>query len=245
MNKKLIITVVAVLLLGATGFYFFCNRQAGTEDQVLSTTTPQIQGTTTTKWDNSAPTTASELTKVTPGLIEYKQDGEGKQILSLEFEKIKKTAADIIKAKDPGSEEYYAYLIIRAVGKRYVLMTNPTVRGGNDIVVDFVNKTSKPISSVGDSAFYTKYTSVYISGNKISYYKLDAPDSLVLPNSELSGGETYHAGDGDFVLSPKETHTDTTLTIAIFDSKIFLQDPNNPTDPGGFKKLRDITFTLP
>jgi hypothetical protein len=240
MNKKLIITVVAVLLLGAAGFYFFCNKQATTESQVLSTTTPQLQGTTTAQVNNNTPSVVPELRGITPQFVPLNDEwGNSTQVLNPELKKIKKAALDIINTKEPLNAENNVHFSLRAVGKRYVVMSYypPAGMDSRDVLVDFVSKTSKDLA--GGRSLELKSAIVYITDDKVAYYKIDSPAVVAFSNSQLPSGQTYNSNYGGMpVTSPEETHTDNSMTIAVFDT-------NQPIQDQGFKKLRDVTFTLP
>ena len=67
-----------------------------------------------------------ELRGITPQFV---NDNEAKGTpLPSELKKIKETAQSIFIAREPGSEDRYASVLLHAIGHRYVLVTPPAMR---------------------------------------------------------------------------------------------------------------------
>lgn len=171
------------------------------------------------------------------------------QALTPEESEIKDRVVELLIAKNPGgSEDYYSAIWLNAIGKRYILISQPSAESSHDEIIDSQTGTVTPISgevryyltSEGrDVALYIDYTSVHI-------YTLDQPDVVLVKGSQLIDNETYHSGTSDAYLSPVQTHTTHSMTISVFDSSQIV--PNPESQPNAiqtmYKKLRDIVLTF-
>jgi len=184
----------------------------------------------------SASTTPSQLAIDLAGITSPQFVGE--KPLTPKLQKIQDDANVSIRNWNGG---YSDELPLQAVGKRYVLMHHPSETGFiSGIVVDA--KSGSIIEIGGGYPIETKSGMIYVNDN-IKYYKFDTPASVVLANSELPKMQTYNSGGDMPVMTPTETHTDTSLTISVFDMNTVAENPDTPNYK--FKKLRDVTFTLP
>jgi len=241
----LLLTLIATLLIGG-GVYLYIQKspspQLSSLPLQLASSTDRVS-TVSDSTDNQI-----DLSKTEPRFV-VQYEGQG---ISEELKAIESAARNILIASEPDIAPIAYDASLQAVGHRYGLLrvfhgaNGWTVNG--DFVIDLVDKTSKRISSAGDLDLYTQDAVVYISSNKITYYKIDSPSPVVLPNSELPSGQTYEAA---YISShansvvPEEKHVGTKLTISVFDSNVFVELLDNPQFQKMSKKLKEVTFTLP
>jgi hypothetical protein len=123
-----------------------------------------------------------------------------------------------------------------AVGKRYVVATSESEQGIDTEIIDSQSLRSTGIS--GWLQFKTGNTAVYVSAQDICTYTIDTPSCTETPGAKLEGDEVY--GDDQmlagFFQPQDETHTNTSLTIAIL---------RWDSTESHLVKVRDVTFTLP
>jgi len=245
----LLLVLVAVPLIGV-GIYVYTQKSTNTQPVILvprtASSTEEVPEIST----SSSLVSQIDLSKVEPGFV-FHEKGQG---ISRELQTIQSEARNILIGTEPDIAPIAYDAWLQGVGQRYGLLRvfhgvdGWTVKG--DFIIDFVDRTSARISSEGDRDLYTQDAVVYISPGRVTYYKIDSPSALVLPGSALPAGQTY---DGGYIprnsslkaFNPRETHTNNTLTISVFDPYAFVELPDNPLYQKMNKWLRDITLTLP
>lgn len=187
-----------------------------------------------------------DLQTATPHFVEAtKADA---QTLTLSEQKIKDDVTALFIAGQPDSSDYYSQLWLDAIGKRYVLISQLSIRGSHDEILD--SQTGKVTPIPGEVRFYLapdKNIALYIDYQAIYIYALDQPLFVLVPGSKLSGNETYHSGLSDAFLVPKQTHTKDSVAISVFDSSQLVQNPD--AQPNAMqtmnKNVRQIKLLLP
>jgi hypothetical protein len=178
----------------------------------------------------------TDLQGITPYFVDSRSF-DGKPLTPQE-EKIKNDIVAILVSKEPDNREYYSQLWPRAIGKRYVLVAQPSADSYYDILID--SKTGESTSLHNAASYLTHYLPferpqsasngrqavLYIGYKDLYTYTLDQPSFVLVPGSKLSGNETYHTGASDFRLDPEETHTDDSIHIVVFDSSKTVQNSN-------------------
>lgn len=176
------------------------------------------------------------------------QDGEINGVpLSAELKKIKDVVRERVLLKEPGNEEYYENMALIAVGNRYVVINAmaPKDGGSSDLIVDLY--TGK-ITSIPGTLVLRREDGLQVYGTStgLCTYKPNQSLCTPLPNSLLYGTETYDGcegcGGGPEIL---QTHTDSTITLAVFDTAIRTSDPDTSRGSTSPKMVREITITLP
>jgi hypothetical protein len=198
----------------------------------------------------------SDLQSVTPHFIDSTRPDDGS--LTTQEQKIKDDVVALLTSQEADNADYYSGLLLRAIGERYVLISQPSADSYYDVLIDSHTGSSTFIPNGASYVpFYLplqhsqpqsgKQMVLYIGAQDIYTYTLDQSSFVVLPHSTLSGNETYHSGRSDFRLDPDQTHTDNSLTIAVFDGSQIVQNPDAQANAMQTmnKKLRDVTFTLP
>jgi hypothetical protein len=199
-----------------------------------------------------------DLNGITPQFVDDREADSANPVpLPDDLKRVKKAVIEMYAKRDGAIEPITEYdkrerdssFIFQAVDKRYVLVViaRPTGAGSPVILIDTLSGSESYLNNDPSSVYQirTKTAFIYILSNKISYYKPGQSSFLTVANSELAPTETYHAGDADIALSPKETHTDTKLNISVFDGSKYIPSPEDPNIGIGFKKLRDVTLDLP
>lgn len=187
-----------------------------------------------------------DLQTATPHFVEAtKADA---QTLTLSEQKIKDDVTALFIAGQPDSSDYYSQLWLDAIGKRYVLISQLSVRGSHDEILD--SQTGKVTPIPGEVRFYLapdKNIALYIDYQAIYIYALDQQSFVLVPDSKLLENETYHSGLSDAFLVPKQTHTKDSVTISVFDSSQLVQNPD--AQPNAMqtmnKNVRQIKLLLP
>lgn len=247
MKKYLLLILGMLVILGGIAL-FVANKQSET----LEPRQPeQVE-------QKSLPPIGIDMSTITPQFVDDREaDPKNPAPLPEDLKKIKKAVIDMYARRDgaikPTTEfekqERDSSFVLQAVDKRYVLVViaRPTGAGSPVILIDTLSGSESYLNDDPGSVYpiKTKTAFIYILSNKISYYKPGQSSFLTVENSELALTETYHAGDVDIALSPKETHTDTKLTVSVFDGSKYIPSPEDPNIGIGFKKLRDITLDLP
>ncbi len=171
--------------------------------------------------------------------------------LSPEDTKIHDDVVAVLAADKPENAEYYSQIWVAAVGKRYILVSQPSAESSYDMILDA--KTGKS-GTIEDAASYVHYypasatakqAALYIGAQDIYTYMLDTASFLLVPGSHLSGTETYHSGEADVPsVIPHQNHTDDSITITVFDSAIRM--PNPALGQGATKNgvAREATLAL-
>lgn len=188
----------------------------------------------------------ADLKNISPHFTDIYKDG--RQTLNPEEQKIKDDVVALFTAGMPDNRDYYSRLWLDAVGKRYILASQPSAGSSISEIIDSQTGTVMPISSEAniylasegrDIALYINYQAIYT-------YALDQASVLLMPGSQLSGNETYHSGTSDFQLAPVQTHTKNSITISVFDSSQIVQNPD--AQPNAMqtmnKKVRQLTLPL-
>ena len=237
MQRKTIISVIVFLVVVACGFAIWKFQSSAPT------------ASTTTQVDKAALTQLqADLKNVTPHFIDAsKANG---QTLTPEEQKIKDDVVALFTAGMPDNKDYYSRLWLDAVGKRYILASQPSAGSSIDEIIDSQTGTVMPISSEAniylasegrDIALYINYQAIYT-------YALDQASVLLMPGSQLSGNETYHSGTSDFQLEPEQTHTKNSITISVFDSSQTVHNPDALSQPTAMqtmnKKVREVTLSF-
>jgi len=223
MNKAVVVGLSLAILLVAVGSYYSFTQMRGADVQRESYV-PEVQVA------KDVDTSSLNLRDVRPQFLPVNTDGKGS--LTAEQSNIKEIALQMVGAEYP---EYYS---LRAIGHRYAVLTYypPTSLNARDQLIDFQEKTVTDLPA--SYSFEVRDSIVYITSNEILYYKLDTSSSILLDGSRLSEAETYDAHAG-MMPGPEETHTETMLTVSIF-------NPNSGSQGVvGYEKLRDASFVLP
>ncbi len=167
------------------------------------------------------------------------------QALTLQELKIKDHLIAFFVGGGSGNADFYSQLWLDAVGKRYILATQPVAESSYDEIID--SQTGAVTRIPGETRFYLapeRDVALYIDRQAVYTYALDNPSYTLVPGSELSGSETYHSGTSDAYLAPVQTHTKDSITISVFDSSQIVQNPD--AQPNAMqtmnKKLRDVTL---
>lgn len=189
----------------------------------------------------------SDLKNISPHFIDSSKAYE--QTLTPLDQKIKDDIVALFTAGMPDSKNYYSGLWLNAVGKRYILASQLSGGSSFDEIID--SRTGKaipipgwrvnsPVLEGGSIELYINYQAIYT-------YALDQSEAVLVPGSQLSGEETYHAGTSDFQLAPEQTHTKNSITISVFDSSQLVQNPD--AQPNAMqtmnKRVRKIILPLP
>lgn len=250
-----LLLVTIILLLVGGGAYMYMQRKQVNQPvaespvtQVTSTTPTSILATLTTTTSAKASQLAIDLSTVTPQFIDDGGDGKYKDGTPLPDYMIK-IKNDIAAIFAPASQDgYYLYsrpsnIVLFAIGERYVFFGDIRAKeSGSDKILDSVTQTSTETRAFSIQLFKTDEIAVYVSPQNVCTYTLDQPSCVPLAGADLSGEEFYFDPMGGFWI--EETHTDTSLTIGVFDRESpLILDPN--TGSLLAKKLRDATFVLP
>jgi hypothetical protein len=189
----------------ATSLSSISNAQTST-----STTTPSVARQLTVL--------SQDLAMLTPQSISdfNDPDVDAATPLSPTFQKIQNDVVAFFVAKDPDNEDYYSGLLLEAVGQRYILVSLPGPEY-NDALIDSLTGNVNDFGLVKSFAT-SKGLAVYIIDQDIYTYIPDEPTIKALPGAKLPKTETYLSPfDGEFT-APAFTHTDNTVTVAIFNN---------------------------
>lgn len=192
----------------------------------------------------------SDMQGVTPHFIETGDDN--RRTYTLAEQKIKDDLVTFLRATNPGGDkDYYSGLWLDAVGKRHVLVSQPSGGSSIDEIIDSQTGKVTPISA--ERSYYLasegRNAVLYLGTQAIYIYTLDQDGMVLVSGSQLSGNETYHSGMSDFQMAPVQTHTKNSITISVFDSSQIVQNPDALSQPTAMqtmnKKVRQITLPLP
>jgi hypothetical protein len=180
---------------------------------------------------------ATDLSKVTPQLVDDREEYSLPPIpLSPDLERIK---IDLLSFNNYSANQY---VVLYAVGKRYVAATGPDGAGDGPpsiYVFDSVTLTSKYLARLFQ--LRTEKIAVFVSATDICTYAPDQSSCVAVPGAKLSGNEIY--GDDQnsaaYLIPQDATLTDTSLKIAV------LTWVNPYTIQAKLQKVREATFTLP
>lgn len=188
----------------------------------------------------------NDLQNVTPHFIDANK--ASRQMYTPEEQKIKDDVVRFSLASNPeGDKDYYSGLWIDALGKRYILITQPIAESSYDEVIDSQTGTVTPIpeaarydlSSGGRNAVF------YIDTQHIYLYTLDQPATTLVSGSELSGTETYTSGIADNPdIIPSESYTQNSITITIFDSSKRVPNPKLGVGATMNGAVREVTLSF-
>ena len=202
---------------------------------------------TTTQVDKTAlAQLQTDLRSITPHFIDAsKANG---QMLTPEEQKTKDDVVALFTARMPDNKDYYSGLWLDALGRRYILVSQPSAGSSFDEIIDSQTGNVTPISA--ERAYYLasdgRDIALYIGTQAIYTYTLDQADVVLVPDSQLSGNDTYHSGTSDFQLAPEQTHTKNSIIISIFDSSQIVQNPD--ASPNAMqtmsKRVREVTLSF-
>ena len=233
-NSKIILLAIVILAVLVCIFAVW-KLQSSTP---ATTTTPPVEKTALAQLQ-------TDLQKITPHFIDTRTQSQ--QVLTPTEQKIKDDVVALLLAENPGGDkDYYSGLWIEAVGKRYILVSQPSAESSYDEVIDFQTGTVTPIA--GEARYYLasegRDIALYIDTQAIRTYTLDQADAVLISGSQLSGNETYHSGTSDAYLVPDQTHTKNSITISVFDSSQIVQNPDAQKNAMQTmnKKLREVTL---
>jgi hypothetical protein len=190
----------------------------------------------------------TDLQDVEPHFIPQ-SDGKAGATYTPDEQKIRNDTVALLLAENPSQDAgYYAGLWLDAVGKRYVLATQPSGGSARDEIID--SQTGKVTDIPGDARLYLaaegRDAALYIDTQAVYAYALDQGNFTLVPGSQLSGNETYHSGMSDSQLAPVQTHTVNSITISVFDSSQIVRNPD--AQPNALqtmnKKVRDVTLSF-
>lgn len=189
----------------------------------------------------------ADLQTVAPHFIDASK-GNG-QTLTPEEQKIKDdVVALFLVANSANNRDYYSNLWLNAVGKRYILATQPSSGSSYDEIID--SQTGKVTPIPGEARYYLasegRNVALYVDTQAIHIYTLDQADAILVSGSQLSGTETYHSGTSDFQIAPVQTHTKNSITISVFDSSQIVKNPDaQPNEMQTMNmKIRDLTLSF-
>lgn len=228
---KRIFLILAIALTVGGGVYFILNKKTIDKNSHPETT-------------NSLIKLKSDLSRVTK--TKFIKRGE---ILTPELQNIYNDILTFLEEKEPDNTEYRSQLLLTAVGKRYVLISQPSAGSSYDEVIDSQTGEMNSISNGANYAsFYLPFEggkdiALYIGDKDIYTYGLDQRSFLLAAGSKLLGTETYNSGKYDSpTVSPEQTHTADLVTISVFDSSQLVV--NKETGITMYKKVRDVTVPL-
>jgi hypothetical protein len=194
----------------------------------------------------------ADLQNVAPHFVDASE--ANRQTLTPEEQKIKDDVIALFAARQSDNQQYYSGIWLDAVGKRYVLVSQPSADSAYDVVVD--SKTGSTAIIPNGASYASHYLplerqdsegrhiALYIGYQDLYTYTLDQGSFVLVPGSKLSGSETYHSGRSDFRIDPEETHVGDSITISVFDSSQIVQNPD--AQENGMqtmsKKVREVTL---
>lgn len=212
MQQKTILGAIIVIVLIACGFAVWKLSTPNTSTSVSTdTSASQVDKATLTQLQ-------ADLQNVTPHFIDSsKANG---QILTPEEQKIKDDVVALFLVGQPSNDkDYYSGLWLDAVGTRYILASQPSAESSYDEIIDSQTGKATPIPQGVRFNLASKSAMLYIAPQAIYTYMLDHAATNLVTGSQLSDTETYHSGEADMPdVIPHQTHTDTSITISVFDS---------------------------
>jgi hypothetical protein len=241
MHQKTILGAIAVVVLLVCGFAVW-KLSASKPGQ-----TPAEQ-TIFTASKAALAQLQTDLQAVTPHFID--RSDSGAQSLTPEEQKIKDDLVAVFIAQNPGNDkDYYSNAWLNAVGKRYILASQPSGGSSLNEIIDSQTGKITLIPEGGYSlALEGRDAILYIDTQAIRTYTLDQADAVLVAGSQLSGNETYHSGTSDFTLVPVQTYTKNSITISVFDSSQLVQNPDAKSQPTAMqtmnKKVRTVTLSF-
>lgn len=239
MQQKTILGAVVVIALLACGFAVWKLSSPAPVTSPPPSTTSSMDKATLAQLQ-------ADLQNVTPHFIDASKTNG--QTLTPQEQKIKDDVVAVLLATNPGQDkDYLASLWFDAIGKRYILASQPS--GGSSLNEIIDSQTGK-VTLIPGGGYYLasvgREAALYIDTQAIRIYTLDQSDSMLVSGSQLSGTETYHSGTSDSTLVPVQTHTKNSITISVFDSSQTVKNPD--AQPNAMqtmnKKLRNITLSF-
>src|SRR5665213_1893570 len=240
MQQKTILGAIIVIVLIACGFAVWKLQKEPTSPPTDTTSTQTSRATLTQL--------QTDLQGVTPHFLDANR--ANRQAYTPEEQKIKDDVIAVLTAGQSDNGDYYSGLWLDAVGKRHILVSQPSAGSSIDEIVDSQTGKVTPISA--EAAYYLapegRNAALYLGNQAIYIYTLDQGGVALVPGSQLSGNETYHSGTSDFQLEPVQTHTKNSITIPVFDSSQIVQNPDALSQPTAMqtmnKKVRDLTLSF-
>ncbi len=186
----------------------------------------------------------TDIKGITPQFI----DAGRTSAQSVREQNIKDDVVVFLSVNQPSNKDYYSGLWLDAVGKRYILISQPSAGSSYDEIID--SKTGKVTNIARKRSYYLvqegRDTVLYINNQAIYTYTLDQASPILVSGSQLLKTETYNSGTSDFQLIPEQTHTKNSIKISIFDSSQTVQNPNAKRNAMQTmnKKVRSITLSF-
>lgn len=187
----------------------------------------------------------TDMQGVTPHFIDSsKANG---QTLTVQEQKIKDDVIALFIASEPDNKDFYSNLWLDAIGKRYILVSQPIAESSYDVIIDSQTGTATPIpeSARYDLSSSNRNAVLYIDTQHIYLYTLDQPATMLVPGSALTGTETYHSGEADMPsILPRMSWTPNSITITIFDTS--KRQPNPKLGVGATMNgvVREVALTF-
>ncbi|HEX8300271.1 MAG TPA: hypothetical protein VF617_01360 [Sphingomonas sp.] len=126
------------------------------------------------------------------------------------------SARMILDSEELMGELYWSESAIRVSGERYVLITRPGPGGvTSSFLVDLLLRRVADRVEAGTYDVDVGDFVVFVGPGDVRYYRRDSPTIMMLPGSQLSRYESYDS-QGRSLLTPRLTHTDRQLTLAVF-----------------------------
>ncbi len=188
----------------------------------------------------------TDIQGITPHFIDASRTSDK----SVKEQNIKNDIVAFLSAGQPDNKDYYSGLSLDAVGKRYVLISQPSGGSSYDEIID--SQTGKVTHITGKRSYRIaskeRDVVLYINNQSIYTYTLDQASPVLVPGSHIFGTETYHSGTSDFELTPEQTHTKNSIKISIFDSSQ-TETAHNPNAQRNAmqvmnKKVRSVTLSF-
>jgi Protein of unknown function (DUF998) len=191
----------------------------------------------------------TDLKNVTPYFVDASEaNGQLLTPQDPQEQKIKDDVVALLLAGQPGNADFYSQLWLDAVGKRYVLVTQPIAESSFDEIIDSQTGTVTPIS---ESARYDlspvgRKSMLYIDSQHIYLYTLDQATTTLVSGSALSGTETYTSGiaDNPAIIPSGMSYTPDSITVTIYDSSKRVPNPKLGEGATMNGVVREVTFSF-
>ncbi|MDO8604270.1 MAG: hypothetical protein Q7K40_02625 [bacterium] len=236
-GKIFSIGIVALIFMGVIGLFAFADWKLKFHPPATSpvgqTALMQLQ---------------ADMQGVTPHFI--KTGDDNRRTYTPVEQKIKDDLVTFLLAANPGGDkDYYSGLWLDAIGKRHILVSQPSSGSSINEIIDSQTGKVTPISA--EREYYLasegRNAALYLGTQAIYIYTLDQDGVVLVSGSQLSDNETYHSGTSDFQMAPVQTHTKNSITISVFDSSQTVQNPDAQSNAMKTmnKKVRQLTLPLP
>lgn len=229
MKKILPISIAVILVIASgSGFYYNQNLQKRLSNEATSATQVALAKLQV------------DLQNITPHFIDSSKASG--QVLTPEEQKIKDDVIALLSARQKSNADFYSKLWLSGVGKRYILVSQPSGESFHDEIIDSQTGEVTPIFGL-TRYFLTpeRNIALYIDYQAIYTYSLDQANAIIISNSLLFDNESYYPSTSNTFLTPTETHTKDSITISVFDSSQKVQSPNTQTTS---EKIREVTLTF-